>query len=345
MVLNLATITGKVTTGLGRGRKFCSMPPYRNAFRDLMGIEVFPGTLNIHLEKQAAKAVWSYMKREAILVPEFKWKGKEYGAVQLAHVDINGVPSAIVAPLKTSHTQQIVEIISSQKLRDSLGLRDGDEVKLEFPGRITILQAPEIRCIIIEALRAKFANEPFTDENVSCMTRKRTQVLIQKLLAFGALVPKDEGYCITPLGRSLIKVVLTGGVYDLLHVGHLVTLKEAKKLGDFLFVIVARDKTVEKLKHRKPINNEKDRMKLLSNLKPVDTAILGQEKNYLDTALKHRPDIIALGHDQSMDENAIKEFFEEKGYPHVSVVRLKAKIEGKSTTNLIKEAQSRLAFK
>ena len=226
-----------------------------------------------------------------------------------------------------------------------MGLRDGDEIKLEFPGRITKLRKPEIKCIIIEALRANYADEPFTEENVSCMSIKKTQALLQKLIAFGALVPGKKGYLLTPLGRSLIRVVLTGGVYDLLHVGHLATLKEAKKHGDFLFVIVALDKTVEKLKKRKPINNEIDRKNLLSHLKPVDIAVLGRETNYLETALYYRPDVIALGQDQKMDENAIKQFFEEQGYPHVSVVRLKSRLEGKSTTNMIKKAQTKISLK
>ncbi len=76
------------------------------------------------------------------------------------------------------------------------------------------------------------------------------------------------------------KIVLASGVFDLLHLGHVRFLEEAKKAGGphaKLIVIVARDSTVEKRKGRKPIMPENQRCALVASLKVVDEAMLGYE--------------------------------------------------------------------
>ena len=77
------------------------------------------------------------------------------------------------------------------------------------------------------------------------------------------------------------KIVLASGVFDLLHLGHVKFLEEAKKTGGKnaeLIVIIARDSTVEKTKSRKPIMSENQRRALVESLKVVDAAVLGFEK-------------------------------------------------------------------
>jgi FAD synthetase len=73
----------------------------------------------------------------------------------------------------------------------------------------------------------------------------------------------------------MVKVMATG-VFDIIHLGHLYFLKEAKKLGDELIVVVATDKTAEKLKHN-PITSQDMRVQVVNELKPVDKAVLGYE--------------------------------------------------------------------
>lgn len=99
--------------------------------------------------------------------------------------------------------------------------------------------------------------------------------------------------------------VMASGTFDLLHLGHIYYLKEAKKLGDELIVVVATDKTVRKLKHE-PINPEDIRVKLVSELKVVDKAVLGHEDDMYEVVLDIKPDIIAIGYDQIHKENEIK---------------------------------------
>ena len=98
----------------------------------------------------------------------------------------------------------------------------------------------------------------------------------------------------------MIKVMATG-VFDIIHLGHIHYLKESKKLGDMLVVVVARDKTARK-NGKSPIFDENSRLKLVSELKPVDYAILGHEDDMMKTVLEVRPDIITLGYDQKFDE-------------------------------------------
>lgn len=127
---------------------------------------------------------------------------------------------------------------------------------------------------------------------------------------------------LTNLGREQIKVVLVGGVFDLLHVGHIHTLKSAKLLGDVLIIVVATDSTVSSLKkNRKIYHDEKSRLELVSSIKFVDKAVIGRKKSIYDTVEFVRPDIIALGYDQIHDEIAMKKNCFDRGL-NLDVVRL-----------------------
>jgi len=105
-------------------------------------------------------------------------------------------------------------------------------------------------------------------------------------------------------------IVLAAGVFDLLHLGHVKFLEEAKKAGGEnaeLIVIVARDKTVEKRKGEKPVMSENQRRALVESLRVVDEAILGYEEfNIVKVIEKIKPDIIAVGHDQKGIEELVK---------------------------------------
>lgn len=121
------------------------------------------------------------------------------------------------------------------------------------------------------------------------------------------------------------KVVLAEGTFDLLHYGHVYYLTNAKKLGgekSKLIVIVARDKTVERLKGRKPIIPEDQRRAIVEALKVVDEAILGyEEMDIVKVIEKVKPDIIALGYDKEDMERNLKRYVGEKNL-NVEVVRL-----------------------
>jgi FAD synthetase len=112
--------------------------------------------------------------------------------------------------------------------------------------------------------------------------------------------------------REKKKVVLASGVFDLLHLGHVKFLEEAKKAGGKnaeLIVIIARDSTVEENKGRKPIMPENQRRALVESLKVVDEAVLGFEKFDLGDVIERvKPDVIALGYDQADMEKGVQEY-------------------------------------
>ncbi len=114
--------------------------------------------------------------------------------------------------------------------------------------------------------------------------------------------------------------VMASGVFDLLHPGHLYYLKEARKLGDELVVVVATDNTVRKRKHE-PITPQDMRLEMVEALKPVDFALLGHEDDMFRTVEEVKPDIIALGYDQDFDEELLKKELEERGMD-IDVVRI-----------------------
>jgi len=121
------------------------------------------------------------------------------------------------------------------------------------------------------------------------------------------------------------KIVLAEGTFDLLHYGHVYYLTNAKKVGgenSKLIVIVARDKTVEKLKGRKPIIPEDQRRAIVESLKVVDEAILGYEDIDMYKVIeKIKPDIIALGYDKVELEKKLKEYIRERSL-NIEVIRM-----------------------
>ena len=109
------------------------------------------------------------------------------------------------------------------------------------------------------------------------------------------------------LQNSSSKIVLAGGVFDIIHPGHINTLNAAKKLGDTLVVVVATDKTALKMKKRKPLHSAELRQELVSSLSMVDLCIIGDEDDIFKTVDLVKPQIIALGYDQTHQEKYITE--------------------------------------
>ncbi|MBJ32733.1 MAG: FAD synthase [Euryarchaeota archaeon] len=117
--------------------------------------------------------------------------------------------------------------------------------------------------------------------------------------------------------------VMAVGVFDLLHAGHLHYVEQAKRLGDELVVVVAHDDTVRKQKHE-PITSHELRCRMVSGLKPVDTAMVGNPPTspIFDILDVVKPDIIALGYDQKHSVDAIREGLDGHGHSQIEVVRV-----------------------
>ena len=124
------------------------------------------------------------------------------------------------------------------------------------------------------------------------------------------------------------KIVFTNGCFDILHVGHIKYLEEAKKYGDVLVIGLNSDESVKKLKGKdRPINSQQDRLKVLFNLKSVDCVILFNEKTPLNLIKKIMPDVLVKGGDYKKDEVV--------GNKIVKKTLILSFIKGKSTSRLI----------
>ena len=137
------------------------------------------------------------------------------------------------------------------------------------------------------------------------ITKEVLDLTIDKCIA-NQLV-KEDRKTLTELGRTSLKVVLAGGVFDIIHPGHIHTLNAAKDLGDVLVVAIATDKTAEKMKKRLPLHTQEQRKMLVDALSVVDLSIVGHEGDIFKTVDFIRPQIIALGYDQIHQEKFITE--------------------------------------
>lgn len=138
-------------------------------------------------------------------------------------------------------------------------------------------------------------------------------------------IVESDKKTLTELGRSSLRVVLAGGVFDIIHPGHLHTLRAAKALGNVLVVVIATDKTAQKMKSRMSLHNMELRQDLVSSLSMVDYAILGHEGDIFKTVALVKPDIIALGYDQVHQEKFITDGCKKINVT-VSIARLQSPI-------------------
>lgn len=137
--------------------------------------------------------------------------------------------------------------------------------------------------------------------------------------------------------RNNKKIVFTNGCFDLLHVGHVRYLQEARQLGDLLVVAINSDASVQKLKGpTRPVQNENDRAEILSALACVDFVTVFDQQTPSEIIQVVRPDVLVKGGDWKPSQIVGSEFVLSYGG---QVHSLKF-YDGKSTTNLINKAKS-----
>jgi len=120
------------------------------------------------------------------------------------------------------------------------------------------------------------------------------------------------------------------GTFDILHPGHEYVFKQARRYGDHLTVVIARDATVLKIKKHCPVNSEKERVKNLKKTGLVNKVVLGNLGDKLVVVKKAKPNIIVLGYDQN---NFIDELRAE--FPKIKIVRLKSYYPKKYKSSLM----------
>ena len=133
-----------------------------------------------------------------------------------------------------------------------------------------------------------------------------------------------------------MRKVIAFGSFDGLHKGHLFYLNWAKKHGDHLTLVVARDSSFKKWKHKQPYFSERERLDVVRELRFVDRAILGGTKNFLDVVYKVKPSVVALGYDHMIDENGLRQELKKHGL-NCKVVRCRAFMPFKLKSSKLKE--------
>ncbi len=140
-----------------------------------------------------------------------------------------------------------------------------------------------------------------------------------------------------------MKRVLVGGAFNIIHPGHIFFLKKAKSLGDFLIVVVANDKNVLKSKGYLLFSAEERKM-ILENLKIVDKVVIGDKSDFLKVVKKEKPDIIALGYDQKINEKDLREKLKTMKIS-CEIVRIKEKFGNYSTKKFLEKIIENLKIK
>ncbi len=134
------------------------------------------------------------------------------------------------------------------------------------------------------------------------------------------------------------RIVFTNGCFDILHLGHVEYLNEAKAQGDLLLVAINSDESVRKLKGSdRPINDEEDRKKMLLNLKAVDCVQIFYNETPLEIIKMIKPQVLVKGGDWKIDQIVGHEFVIANG-GQVKSLMFK---NGYSTSNLIKAVQGK----
>ncbi len=125
------------------------------------------------------------------------------------------------------------------------------------------------------------------------------------------------------------------GTFDLLHLGHLNYFKQAKTYGDYLVVVLARDKTKQE-QQKEMVFTEEERLELIKNLKLVDEAVLGYYHDFLKIVQKHQPQVICLGYDHQINESELAEKLTASGLNPI-IKRMEPYHVQKHKSTLLKE--------
>src|SRR5436190_19380181 len=157
--------------------------------------------------------------------------------------------------------------------------------------------------------------------------------MIEKILSLEKMLGERQN-----LRSSGRKLVFTNGVFDLLHVGHVRYLAEARALGDVLLVAINSDRTVHELKGEdRPLTNEHERAEILAALRQVDYVTIFDEISPRSLITQLLPDVLVKGGDYNLDEIHGREEVEAAGGRVVSLPF----IEGASTSSIIERMKGK----
>ena len=122
-------LSGKVITGLGEGQYYISLEGYRTQFREKLGFDPYPGTLNVKLDPlsiELRKRISANIK-----ISGFTDQNRTFGSGTCFNVKISDIKGAVITPERTHYPEDIIEVIAPVNLRQHLNVRDGSTVAVE----------------------------------------------------------------------------------------------------------------------------------------------------------------------------------------------------------------------
>lgn len=134
--------------------------------------------------------------------------------------------------------------------------------------------------------------------------------------------------------------IMAFGTFDIFHKGHENFLKQAKKHGDYLIIVVARDKTVFTVKNQKTAHSEQDRIKAVKKSGLADEVVLGSLGDKYLVIKKFKPDVICLGYDQSAFIDKLKNRLREFRLDKTRIIRLKSYYPKKYKSSIIRRVEN-----
>lgn len=151
---------------------------------------------------------------------------------------------------------------------------------------------------------------------------------------------KEKTKSAKPLRANKTVRIMVFGTFDIVHPGHKHFFAQARKLAGkhkpFLIVSLARDKNVIRIKGKVPTSNELKRLKRIKSLSEVDKAVLGAIGNHIPHIVKERPEIIALGYDQSAYVGGLRAALSKEGVK-VKIARMKPHLPNKYKTSILQK--------
>lgn len=124
-------IEGEVISGLGEGRYYVSIPGYVEQFKEKLGFEPYPGTLNLRIDPAGIGTRKKAELHGWVDIDGFTADDRTFGSARCLLCRINGYKCAIIVPGRTHYPDDIIEVISEVRLREKMGLTDGSHVKVE----------------------------------------------------------------------------------------------------------------------------------------------------------------------------------------------------------------------
>ena len=123
-------LDGVLVSGLGEGRYYVSIDGYAKQFKEKLGFEPFPGTLNIKIKNHCLDLRKKMAELPFIKMDSFSDGARTYGAVDCYPAEIRGVCGYIIVPERTHYQQDLLEMIAPANIRNQLNLKDGDTVSV-----------------------------------------------------------------------------------------------------------------------------------------------------------------------------------------------------------------------